>query len=570
MIQYLDDVVKEEVSNLSVYAVESEISEAAFDGDLQSPLPSQGSFQDLVISGSRSGISSHIATVFEKFSFAVVDEADDTVVDSPPPGLEECAWPIALPQKIKLQQSKLDKHNQKVGAYVAMAFCHQKLHGEEVHFSLKRKFQDHSGEHGSRGNEGSVTEITYFRKKKIVKEKFGPLPLPSPSKCAVRREQQVRNAADNPEFVSRSVEINKDVMNNQKQKKIKLEMKDQMRKASTHAKDQISATASNKYVVVDSKCSSEEVSVCGDEYKKMEKDEAYSDSGLKSQKAKNSKNAKKRASMDDHALSLPTKDLKLSSLGSAKKAKHNHSAVRMHNSSKDRRTYSCPISKGCARTSINGWEWHKWSLNTSPAERAQVRGTCVFRSENRSEMDASQCSNAKGLSARTNRVKLRNLLAAAEGAEFLKITQFKISDIHARQYEKMGIGSSYLFRLDDGYVVGATKCGGIARFINHSCEPNCYTKVIAVEGQKKIFIYAKSQILAGEEITYNYKFPLEEKKSPAIVALKGVVSQVIELSGSNHVRLVLQLLLTVCLCPFEGAYAAFAFVSNIQAGIKPF
>lgn len=45
-------------------------------------------------------------------------------------------------------------------------------------------------------------------------------------------------------------------------------------------------------------------------------------------------------------------------------------------------------------------------------------------------------------------------------------------------------------------------------------QPNCYTKVITVDGQKKIFIYAKRQIPAGEEITYNYKFPLEEKKIP--------------------------------------------------------
>lgn len=35
-----------------------------------------------------------------------------------------------------------------------------------------------------------------------------------------------------------------------------------------------------------------------------------------------------------------------------------------------------------------------------------------------------------------------------------------------------------------------------------------------MEGQKKIFIYAKRHIAAGEEITYNYKFPLEEKKIP--------------------------------------------------------
>ncbi|XP_057794307.1 histone-lysine N-methyltransferase ATXR7-like isoform X2 [Salvia miltiorrhiza] len=215
----------------------------------------------------------------------------------------------------------------------------------------------------------------------------------------------------------------------------------------------------------------------------------------------------------------------------------------------------CPQSDGCARTSINGWEWRKWASEASPAERARVRGNHIRSLYINSECSGNHSASVKGLSARTNRVKLRNLLAAAEGADLLKATQLKarkkrlrfqrskihdwglvalepieaedfvieyvgelirpsISDIRERQYEKMGIGSSYLFRLDDGYVVDATKRGGIARFINHSCEPNCYTKVISVEGQKKIFIYAKRHISAGEELTYNYKFPLEEKKIP--------------------------------------------------------
>ncbi|XP_023636689.1 histone-lysine N-methyltransferase ATXR7 isoform X3 [Capsella rubella] len=209
-------------------------------------------------------------------------------------------------------------------------------------------------------------------------------------------------------------------------------------------------------------------------------------------------------------------------------------------------------SDGCARTSINGWHWHAWSLKASAEERSRVRGSsCVHIQHFGSKSNLTP----NVLSARTNRAKMRNLLAAADGADVLKMSQLKarkkrlrfqqskihdwglvalepieaedfvieyvgelircsISEIRERQYEKMGIGSSYLFRLDDGYVVDATKRGGIARFINHSCEPNCYTKIISVEGKKKIFIYAKRHIDAGEEISYNYKFPLEDDKIP--------------------------------------------------------
>lgn len=43
-------------------------------------------------------------------------------------------------------------------------------------------------------------------------------------------------------------------------------------------------------------------------------------------------------------------------------------------------------------------------------------------------------------------------------------------------------------------------------------QPNCYAKIISIEGHKKIVIYSKQQININEEITYDYKFPLEEDK----------------------------------------------------------
>ena len=51
----------------------------------------------------------------------------------------------------------------------------------------------------------------------------------------------------------------------------------------------------------------------------------------------------------------------------------------------------------------------------------------------------------------------------------------------------------------------ATRQGGPARFINHSCDPSCYTKIIVVEGQKRIGIYSKRRIDVGEELSYDYK-----------------------------------------------------------------
>uniref|UniRef100_A0AAY5F3K3 [Histone H3]-lysine(4) N-trimethyltransferase n=1 Tax=Electrophorus electricus TaxID=8005 RepID=A0AAY5F3K3_ELEEL len=79
-----------------------------------------------------------------------------------------------------------------------------------------------------------------------------------------------------------------------------------------------------------------------------------------------------------------------------------------------------------------------------------------------------------------------------------------IADMREKRYEEEGIGSSYMFRVDHDTIIDATKCGNFARFINHSCNPNCYAKVITVESQKKI------------EITYDYKFPIEDVKIPCL------------------------------------------------------
>ncbi|KAM6967509.1 LOW QUALITY PROTEIN: histone-lysine N-methyltransferase 2B [Aplochiton taeniatus] len=87
-----------------------------------------------------------------------------------------------------------------------------------------------------------------------------------------------------------------------------------------------------------------------------------------------------------------------------------------------------------------------------------------------------------------------------------------LTDKREKYYDSKGIGC-YMFRIDDFDVVDATMHGNAARFINHSCEPNCYSRVINVEGQKHIVIFALRKIYRGEELTYDYKFPIEDASS---------------------------------------------------------
>lgn len=57
-----------------------------------------------------------------------------------------------------------------------------------------------------------------------------------------------------------------------------------------------------------------------------------------------------------------------------------------------------------------------------------------------------------------------------------------------------------MFRLDEDRVVDATLSGGLARYINHSCNPNCVTEIVEVDREFRIIIFAKRRINRGEEV----------------------------------------------------------------------
>lgn len=98
-----------------------------------------------------------------------------------------------------------------------------------------------------------------------------------------------------------------------------------------------------------------------------------------------------------------------------------------------------------------------------------------------------------------------------------RIIEYKgelITDAEAdRRYSRLHENSPHtmLFSVDGGLVIDATRRGNAARWINHSCQPNCDID----EKDSRIFIKAKCDIRPGEELTYDYNLQIGERHTKA-------------------------------------------------------
>jgi SET domain-containing protein len=68
---------------------------------------------------------------------------------------------------------------------------------------------------------------------------------------------------------------------------------------------------------------------------------------------------------------------------------------------------------------------------------------------------------------------------------------------------------TFLFVVDHDTCIDAFIGGNDARYINHSCEPNC--EAVVAEGEGEIWIVALRDIMPGEELVYDYGYILEDE-----------------------------------------------------------
>ncbi|XP_038713027.1 histone-lysine N-methyltransferase EZA1-like isoform X1 [Tripterygium wilfordii] len=133
-----------------------------------------------------------------------------------------------------------------------------------------------------------------------------------------------------------------------------------------------------------------------------------------------------------------------------------------------------------------------------------------------------QCGNMRLLLRQQQRILLGKSDIAGWGA-FLKnpvnkndyLGEYTGELISHREADKRGktydlANSSFLFDLNDQYVLDAYRQGDKLKFANHSSNPNCYAKVMLVAGDHRVGIFANEHIEAGEELFYDYRYGPDE------------------------------------------------------------
>jgi uncharacterized protein len=107
-----------------------------------------------------------------------------------------------------------------------------------------------------------------------------------------------------------------------------------------------------------------------------------------------------------------------------------------------------------------------------------------------------------------SRIAGQGLFAGQEIKKGAKIRRYIGQKItHEESDRRLAAGNVYIFGLDERYAIDGDTPKNTARYINHACDPNCQTEQYG----NTIWIVAIRDIEAGEELTYNYGYELNDE-----------------------------------------------------------
>jgi uncharacterized protein len=75
---------------------------------------------------------------------------------------------------------------------------------------------------------------------------------------------------------------------------------------------------------------------------------------------------------------------------------------------------------------------------------------------------------------------------------------------------------TFYFSVDDDHVIDGNAGGNFARFMNHSCEPNCEAETVDTPNGTRVYIKALRDIPVGQELTYDYGLTLDERHTKTL------------------------------------------------------
>ena len=104
---------------------------------------------------------------------------------------------------------------------------------------------------------------------------------------------------------------------------------------------------------------------------------------------------------------------------------------------------------------------------------------------------------------RESKIHRRGVYALERIPARRKVIEYTGERISRRETKRRGQGSlTYLFTLDDYWTIDGAVGGSGAEIINHSCEPNLYSRIT----KGHILYLSRREIRPGEELTVDYRF----------------------------------------------------------------